>query len=106
MPRHSGEIESLYRCSFAAGSEPSLQYADIAIAALGAFFLAWLADTATGRRGLFAASLVSGVAAVCGWFLSVRVFAVSTSNQWTWVLWSLVGSVLALFAFHLFRNKR
>lgn len=83
-----------------------MQYADIAIAALGAFFLAWLADTATGRRGLFAALLVSGVAAVCGWFLSVRVFAVSTSNQWTWVLWSLVGSVLALFAFHLFRNKR
>lgn len=83
-----------------------MQYADIAIAALGSFFLAWLADFATGKRGLFAASLVSGIAAVAGWFLAIRVFAVSTSDQWTWVLWSLAVSVIALFTFHLFRNKR
>lgn len=83
-----------------------MQYADLAIAALGAFFLAWLADTATGRRGLFACLLVSGVGAVCGWFLAVRVFAVSTSDQWTWVLWALGVAAVSLLAFHLFRSKR
>ena len=61
---------------------------------------------ATGRRGLFATSLVSGVAAVAGWFLAVRVFAVSTMDGWLWVAWSLAGSVLALGAFFLFRSKR
>jgi hypothetical protein len=83
-----------------------LQYADIVIAVLGAFVLAWLADQVTGRRGLFATSLVSGVAAVAGWFLAVRVFAVSTMDQWDWVLWSMVASAVALVAFFLFRNKR
>ena len=43
-----------------------MQHLDIVIAALGAFTLAWLADLVTGRRGLFATSLVSGVAAVAG----------------------------------------
>lgn len=83
-----------------------MQYADIAIAVLGAFVLAWLADMATGRRGLFATSLVSGVAAVAGWFLAVRVFAVSTMDQWLWVMWSMIASALALGAFFLFRSKR
>jgi len=80
-----------------------LQYADIIIAVLGAFTLAWLADLATGRRGLFATSLVSGVAAAAGWFLAVRVFAVGTMDQWGWVFWSLTASVLAFF---LFRGMR
>lgn len=83
-----------------------MQYADIAIAVLGAFVLAWLADLFTGKRGLFATSLVSGVAAVAGWFLAVRVFAVSTMDQWTWVLWSMAASVIALLTFILFRSKR
>ncbi|GAA0636801.1 transglycosylase [Brevundimonas lenta] len=83
-----------------------MQYADIVIAVLGAFVLAWLADLTTGRRGLFATSLVSGVGAVAGWFLAVRVFAISTMDQWNWLLWSMAASVLALVAFFLFRNKR
>ncbi len=83
-----------------------MQYADIVIAVLGAFALAWLADMVSGRRGLFATSLVSAVAAVAGWFLAVRVFAASTMSEWTWVVWSLAGSALALGAFFLFRNKR
>ncbi|MBA4803318.1 MAG: transglycosylase [Brevundimonas sp.] len=83
-----------------------MQYADIAIAVLGAFVLAWAADALTGRRGLFAASLVSGVGAIAGWFLAVRVFAVSTMDQWDWLLWSLAASVIALVAFFLFRSKR
>lgn len=83
-----------------------MPYADIVIAVLGAFALAWLADQITGRRGLFATSLVSGVAAVAGWFLAIRVFAVGTMGGWTWVLWSLVASVLALVGFFLFRSKR
>ena len=83
-----------------------MQHLDIVIAALGAFTLAWLADLVTGRRGLFATSLVSGVAAVAGWFLAVRVFGVSTMDQWTWVWWSLAASILGLAAFFLFRNKR
>lgn len=83
-----------------------LQYADIVTAVLGAFVLAWLADQLTGRRGLFATSLVSGVAAVAGWFLAVRVFGVSTMAQWTWVMWSMIASAIALGAFFLFRSKR
>ena len=83
-----------------------MPYADIVIAVLGAFLVAWTADQLTGRRGLFATSLVSGVAAVAGWFLAVRVFAVSTMDQWTWVGWSLAASALALATFFLFRNKR
>ena len=83
-----------------------MQYADIVIAVLGAFVLAWLADLLTGKRGLFATSLVSGVAAIAGWFLAVRVFAVSTMDQWNWVLWSMVAAIIALLAFFLFRSKR
>jgi uncharacterized membrane protein YeaQ/YmgE (transglycosylase-associated protein family) len=83
-----------------------VQYADIVIAVLGAFFLAWLADALTGRRGLFATSLVSTVGAIAGWFLAVRVFAVSTMDQWDWLLWSMGAAVVALVAFFLFRNKR
>lgn len=86
--------------------ERPLQYADIVTAVLGAFVLAWLADLITGRRGLFATALVSGVGAIAGWFLAVRVFAVSTMDQWDWVLWSMIASVLALGAFFLFRSKR
>jgi uncharacterized membrane protein YeaQ/YmgE (transglycosylase-associated protein family) len=83
-----------------------VQYADIVIAALGAFALAWLADSLTGRRGLFATSLVSAVGAVAGWFLAVRVLVVSTMDQWTWLIWSMAASAIALGAFFLFRNKR
>jgi hypothetical protein len=83
-----------------------LQYADIAIAVLGTFALAWLADLFTGRRGLFATSLVSFVAAVAGSFLAIRVFGVSTMDEWGWVLWSLAASALALGGFFLFRSKR
>jgi len=83
-----------------------VQYADIVIAILGAFALAWAADALTGRRGLFATSLVSGVAAIAGWFLAVRVFAVSTTDGFTWVGWSLAASALALATFFLFRSKR
>lgn len=83
-----------------------MQYADIIIAVLGAFALAWLADLFTGRRGLFATSLVSGVAAVAGWFLAIRVFAIGTMDEWGWVAWSLAASALALGAFFLFRSKR
>ena len=83
-----------------------MPYVEIVIAVLGAFVLAWLADLVTGRRGLFATSLVSTVAAVAGWFLAIRVFAVGTMNDWTWVLWSLAASALALGGFFLFRSKR
>ena len=83
-----------------------MQHVDIVIAVLGAFALAWLADLLTGRRGLFATSLVSAVAAIAGWFLAVRVFGVSTMSEWTWVLWSLAASALALGGFFLFRSKR
>lgn len=83
-----------------------MQYAELLIAALGALLLAWIADLLTGRRGLAATLLVSGVGAICGGFLAIRVFAVSTLAQWPWVGWSLVASVVCLFAFFLFRNKR
>ncbi len=106
MPPLCGEIESLFGVASPQVWRGRLQHADIVIAILGAFALAWLADLVTGRRGLFATSLVSAVAAVAGWFLAVRVFAVGTMDGWSWVLWSLAASVLALGAFFLFRNKR
>ena len=106
MPAHEGEIESVFGVEAPQVSRTRLQYADIVVAVLGAFALAWTADQLTGRRGLFATSLVSGVAAVAGWFLAVRVFAVSTMEGWTWVGWSMAASVIALAAFFLFRSKR
>ena len=106
MPPLGGEIESLFGVASPQVWRGRLQYLDIAIAILGAFALAWLADLLTGRRGLFATSLVSGGAAVCGWFLAIRVFAVGTMDGWTWVLWSLAASALALGGFFLFRSKR
>ena len=106
MPAHEGEIESVFGVGTPQVRRTRLLYADIVIAVLGAFALAWAADPVTGRRGLFATSLVSGVAAVAGWFLAVRVFAVSTMDGWTWVGWSLAASVIALAAFFLVRNKR
>ena len=106
MPAHEGEIESVFGVEAPQVRRTRLQYADIVVAVLGAFALAWTADQLTGRRGLFATSLVSGVAAVAGWFLAVRVFAVSTMDGWTWVGWSLAASVIALAAFFLFRSKR
>ena len=83
-----------------------MEYADIVVAVIATFILAWIADMVTGRRGLFATSLVAGIGAACGWFLAVRVFAVSVMTDWTWVGWSLVGAILALVAFFLFRSKR
>ena len=106
MPGRQGEIESLFGVGSPQLRSGRLQYADIVIAVLGAFALAWLADQVTGRRGLFAASLVSGVAAVAGWFLAIRVFAVETMDGFGWVVWSLTAAVLALSGFFLFRSKR
>lgn len=83
-----------------------MPYLEIAIAALGALALAAVADMLTGRRGMLATSLVSGVGAVCGWFLAVRVFAVATTADWDWVAWSLIAAVICLVAFFIFRSKR
>lgn len=83
-----------------------MQYAEIIVALAGGGLLAWIADLLTGRRGLFATSLVSGVGVVCGCFLAVRVFAVATLSEWPWVVWSMAGAVICLVAFFLFRNKR
>jgi len=106
MPARCGEIESLFGVASPQVWRGRLPYAEIIVAVLGAFALAWLADLVTGRRGLFATSLVSGVAAASGWFLAIRVFAIGTMEGWTWVLWSLVASALALGGFFLFRSKR
>jgi hypothetical protein len=106
MPPLCREIESLYGVGSPQVWRGRLPYVEIIVAVLGAFALAWLADLVSGRRGLFATSLVSAVAAVAGWFLAVRVFGTSTLNEWTWVLWSLAAATVALGAFFLFRSKR
>ena len=85
---------------------PVFEYADIVAAVVGAFVLAWIADLLTGRRGLFAASLVAFTGAACGWFLAVRVFGASTMDEFDWVLWSGAGTVLCLITYYLFRNTR
>lgn len=83
-----------------------MPYAQIAAAVAIALVLAGAADMLTGRRGFFAMVLVSGVGAVAGWFLAVRVFGVATSQQWLWLAWSGVAAAVSLCAFFLFRNKR
>ncbi len=83
-----------------------MQYADIVIAALGVVAVAWIADLLGGKRGLGGALLVGAVGAVCGWFLPIRVFAITTMDSWLWVAWALVGAALTLLAYYLFRNKR
>lgn len=79
---------------------------DLIIAVVGALALGLIADQLTGRRGLAATTLVAAVGAICGWFLSIRVFAVSTMDQFGWVGWALAGSIVCLVAFFLFRSKR
>ena len=83
-----------------------MQYAELIAAVIGVLALAGLADQMTGKRGFFATFLVAAVGALCGWFLAVRVFAVSTLTDWTWVGWALAGAAICLVAFFLFRNKR
>jgi uncharacterized membrane protein YeaQ/YmgE (transglycosylase-associated protein family) len=86
--------------------EPGLEHADIVIAALGTLVVASIADMLTGRRGYFATLLVASTGSLCGWFLSIRVFSVTTMGEWTWIAWALVGSGLSLLAYNLFRNMR
>ena len=83
-----------------------MEYADIILAVMGVFALGYAADLLTGRRGLFAASLVSATGAFCGWFLAVRVFGMATMDEIEWIAWSGVGAVLCLITFYLFRNTR
>ncbi|RZJ19310.1 MAG: transglycosylase [Brevundimonas sp.] len=83
-----------------------MQYTEILIALVGVVILAVIADQLSGRRGVAATLLVSGVGAACGAFLAIRVFAISTLEDWTWLLWALVASVICLVAYFLFRNKR
>jgi len=84
----------------------TLEYADIVIAVLGVLAVAWIADQWTGRRGFGGALLVAAVGAACGWFLPIRVFAFTTMDEWIWVVWSVAGAALSLFAYYLFRSKR
>lgn len=79
---------------------------DIALAVLLTAGLASGFDAVTGRRGLAAPMLVAFTGALCGGFLAVRVFAVATLDEWPWVIWSIVGAILALSAHFLFRNTR
>lgn len=83
-----------------------MEHADIVVAVVGVFAVAWIADLLTGRRGLFTASLVAATGAACGWFLAVRVFGAATMDDFQWTAWAIGGSVLALIAFYLFRNTR
>lgn len=86
--------------------EARLEYADIIVAVVGVFALGWIADSLTGRRGLFAATLVAGTGAVCGGFLAVRVFGVATMDETGWIVSAGVGTIACLITFYLFRNTR
>ncbi|MBX9614754.1 MAG: transglycosylase [Caulobacteraceae bacterium] len=83
-----------------------MEYADIIVAVVGVFALGWIADSLTGRRGLFVATLVAGTGAICGGFLAVRVFGITTMDELDWLVWSGAGTVLCLITFYLFRNTR
>ncbi len=107
MPGLGGKIESQPAVRPSQCSKGwRVPYLDILTAVVGAVALAWIADLMTGRRGLFATLLVSGVGAVCGWFLAVRVFAVAVTGDWNWLMWSMLASVICLGAFFVFRSKR
>jgi len=83
-----------------------LQYADILIAVVGVIIIAGVADQLGGKRGFGGALLVAGVGAVGGWFLPIRVFATTTMDDWSWVLWAMGGAALSLLTYYLYRNKR
>lgn len=83
-----------------------MQHLDIILAILGALALGWAADLLTGGRGVAKTLLASLTGAVCGWFLSVRVFAAHTMDGLGWTLWALAGSVIVLLVYFLTRNKR
>lgn len=86
--------------------EACLENADVVLAVAGVFALGWIADSLTGRRGLFGASLVSATGAACGWFLAVRVFGTVSMDDLGWTALSGVGAVVSLGLFYLFRNTR
>lgn len=83
-----------------------MDHADIAAAAAITLVLAWIADLASGRRGIVKHLLVSGVGAACGAFLGVRVFAVATMDAWPWVGSAAAGAAIALLVFLMTRSKR
>ena len=83
-----------------------MQYADILIAVVGVLIVAGIADQLGGRRGFGGALLVASVGAACGWFLVIRVFALTTMDDWNWILWALGGAALSLLAYYLLRTKR
>ena len=83
-----------------------MEYADIVVAVVGVAAVAWIADMLTGRRGLFGALLVASTGAVCGWFLSIRVFGMATMDDFIWTGWAGAGAILCLVLFFLFRNTR
>jgi hypothetical protein len=108
MPAQHGKIESHSTVYAVAGQSETrrVKYAEIIIAILGVLALAAAADQMTGKRGFGGTSLVAAVGAACGAFLAVRVFGVSTIEQWPWVIWALIASAACLVAFLLFRSKR
>lgn len=83
-----------------------MEYADYAAAAVVTGLLAWIADLASGRRGIIKHLLVAATGAAAGGFLGVRVFALATFDDWRWVGWAAAGAAAALLVFLLTRSKR
>ena len=83
-----------------------MQYLDIVAAVAGGLLLAWIADLASGRRGIVKHLLVAATGAAAGGFLGVRVFALATLDDWRWVGWAAAGAAAALLVFLLTRSKR
>jgi ribose/xylose/arabinose/galactoside ABC-type transport system permease subunit len=78
----------------------------LAIAGLGVLALGIIAYIVTGRRSLSGSLLVASVSAGCGAFLALRVFAVAQVTDWMWLVWALIGALIGLVSYYLFRSKR
>lgn len=83
-----------------------MPYVEMAVTALVAVTLAWLADIATGRRDLPGFMLVALTGSACGAFLILRVFSLSAFDSWKWPIGAALGAVAAIVLYFLFRKQR
>ena len=83
-----------------------MPYVELAVTVVVAVALAWLADLVTGRRDLPGFVVVALTGAVCGAFLTLRVFALATFDSWVWPVGSAIGAVAAIVLYFLFRKQR
>lgn len=83
-----------------------MPYIELVATVAGIVALAWLADFISGRRALPAMIIVGLSGGAAGAFLALRVFSIANYDSWIWPLWAVIGAMLSMLLYFMFRNKR